>query len=292
MKPEKPMQRLLSTYLLVTRKLTPDLLGQIAGAGFEGLEIFCTRSHFEYTMKAEIDAMAGALEANHLQLVSLHAPNRRDMSAMRESGAPLSICEVERVRRVEAMDELKRVIDVAEDLPYARLILHMGGPRETADPRKRDAAFSSLEHLVLHASHAGVTLCVENTLSEMGNPDYLRAFVDETRLAGLRFNFDIGHAYLAELPEGERIEKSFAPLRDLVSSIHLHDNHGEKDEHLLPFDGAIDWAGAIKTLRSAPQADLPLVLELKEKTGPEAPALAQQLAAVRASLDRFEKAWK
>src|SRR5438034_11042014 len=91
----------------------------------------------------------------------------------------LSICEIERVRRVEAMDELKRVIDVAEDLPYARLILHMGGARETADPRKRDAAFSSLEHLILHAHHVGVTICVENTTSEMGDPGYLRDFVDE-----------------------------------------------------------------------------------------------------------------
>jgi len=36
---------------------------------------------------------------------------------------------------------------------------------------------------------------------------------------------------------------------------------------------------------------LPLVLELKEKTGPDAPAAAEQLAAARASLDRFEKAW-
>ena len=140
---------------------------------------------------------------------------------MRESGTPLSICDVERVRRVEAMDELKRVIDVADDLPYARLILHMGGSRENTDPRKRDAAFSSLEHLILHARHAGVTICVENTLSEMGHPEYLRAFVDETRLTGVRFNFDIGHAHLAELPETERIEKSFSPLRDLVSSVPL-----------------------------------------------------------------------
>ena len=285
------MERLLSTYPFVTRKLTPELLGQIAEAGFQGLEIFCTRSHFEYTVKAEIDALGSALEANHLRLVSLHAPNRRDMSAMRESGAPLSICEVERVRRIEAMDELKRVIDVADDLPYARLILHMGGPRETADPRKRDAAFSSLEHLVLHAGHAGVTICVENTLSEMGDPAYLRAFVDETRLAGLRFNFDIGHAHLAESPEEERLEKSFAPLRDLVSSVHLHDNHGEKDEHLAPYDGSIDWPSAIETLQSAPQTSLPLVLELKEKTGHEAPTATEQLAAARASLDRFEEAW-
>ena len=285
------MQRLLSTYLFISKKLTPELLGQIAEAGFQGIEIFCARSHFEYSMKPEVRGMGSALEAHRLQLVSLHAPTSRDLSAMRESGTPLSICEVERVRRIEAMDELKRVIDVADDLPYARLILHMGGSRETADPRKRDAAFSSLEHLVLHARHAGVTICVENTLSEMGNPEYLRAFVDETRLAGLRFNFDIGHAHLAELPAEERLEKSFAPLRDLVSSVHLHDNHGDKDEHLPPYDGSIDWPAAIKTLQSGPQADLPLVLELKEKTGAEAPTLAEQLAAARASLDRFEEAW-
>jgi sugar phosphate isomerase/epimerase len=285
------MHRLLSTYIFISRKLTPELLGQVAEAGFRGVEIFCARSHFEYSMKAEIRAMAGHLEAHHLQLASLHAPTSRDISAMRETGAPLSICEVERVRRIEAMDELKRVIDVAEDLPYARLILHMGGSRETADPRKRDAALSSLEHLILHARHSGVTICVENTLSEMGDPAYLRAFVDETRLTGLRFNFDIGHANLAEYPEAERLEKSFAPLRDLVSSVHLHDNSGIKDEHLPPFEGSIDWPAAIKLLKSAPEPNLPIVLELKEKTGPEAPSASEQLASARASLDRFEKAW-
>ncbi len=285
------MQRLLSTYLFVSRKLTLELLGQISEAGFAGLEIFCTRSHFEYSTKSEIQAMASALEQHGLQLVSLHAPTSRDMSAMRESGTPLSICEVERVRRIEAMDELKRVIDVADDLPYARLILHMGGARETADPRKRDAAFSSLEHLILHAHHAGITICVENTMSEMGDPSYLRAFVDETRLSGLRFNFDIGHANLSDLPEEERLEKSFAPLRDLVSSIHLHDNRGEKDEHIPPYDGTIDWPAAIKLLKTTSEPNLPLVLELKEKTGPEAPSADEQLTAARKSLDRFEKAW-
>jgi len=286
------MQRLLSTYLFVTHKLTPELLSQVAGAGFQGVEIFCARSHFDYTVKQEIRATASTLEAHRMQLVSLHAPNRRDLSAMRESGTPLSICEVERVRRVEAMDEIKRVIDVADDLPYPRLILHMGGSRETADPRKRDAAFSSLEHLILHARHAGVTVCVENTQSEMGSPDYLRAFVDETRLTGLRFNFDIGHAHLAEFPEKERLEKSLSPLRELVSSVHLHDNHGEKDEHLPPYDGSIHWPEAIKLLKSAAQnGGLPLILELKQKGGHDAATVSEQLSSARKSLDRFEKAW-
>lgn len=285
------MRRILSTYLFVSRRLTPELLGQIAEAGFEALEIFATRSHFDYTTKQEVQAMASALSQHRLGLASLHAPTSRDLSATREGGAPLSLCEVERVRRVEAMDELKRVIDVAEDLPYSRLILHMGGPRETADPRKRDAAFSSLEHLVLHAHHAGVTIAVENTNSEMGDPAYLRAFVDETRLTGLRFNFDLGHAHLSDGAENERIERAFAPLRELVVSAHVHDNHGEKDEHLPPYDGTIDWEVAVKTLKTAPEAELPLTLELKEKSGHDAPSAAEQLAAASESLDRFEREW-
>jgi sugar phosphate isomerase/epimerase len=285
------MQRHLSTYLFVSRKLTPELLGQIAEAGFRAVEIFCSRGHFDYTSKEEIGAMAAALENHGLFLASLHAPNSRDLSPTREGGTPLSICEIERVRRIEAMDELKRAIDVAEELPYQRMVLHMGGTRETADPRKRDAAFSSLEHLILHAHHADVTIAVENTTSEMGDPAYLRAFVDETRLTGLRFNFDIGHAYLADGLAEERIAISFEPLRDLVAAVHLHDNHGEKDEHLPPFDGNIDWNAAVKILKTAPHSNLPLILELKEKTGPDAPSTADQLAAARKAMDRFDKEW-
>jgi sugar phosphate isomerase/epimerase len=277
--------------MFVSRKLTTELLGLIAESGFEAVEIFGTRGHFDYTSKQEVQAMASALAQHRLALTSLHAPTSRDLSATREGGSPLSITEVERVRRVEAMDELKRVIDVAEDLPYSRLILHMGGPRETADPRKRDAAFSSLEHLVLHAHHRGVTIAVENTTSEMGDPTYLRTFVDETRLTGLRFNFDIGHAHLADGPEGERVEKGFAPLRELTVSAHIHDNHGEKDEHLPPYDGSIDWESSVKALKSAPEENLPLTLELKEKSGHDTPSTAEQLTAASQALDRFEREW-
>jgi sugar phosphate isomerase/epimerase len=282
------MQRILSTYLFVSKKLNRELLGQIHSAGFQAVEIFAARSHFDYAEKPEMRSIAQALADNHLSLNSLHAPTSRDLNVNREGGSPLSVTEVERVRRIEAMDELKRVIDVAEDLPFSRLILHMGGSRETADPRKRDAAFSSLEHLTLHAKHVGVTICLENTTSEMGAPTYLRSFIDETRLTGLRVNFDIGHAYLADGPAEERIANAFEPLKDLIASAHIHDNHGEKDEHLPPYDGAIDWPASLKLLRGAP-AEFPLTLELKEKSGPEAASLSDQLAAASKSLDRLEK---
>lgn len=285
------MQRILSTYLSVSRKLTPEFLAQVAENGFSAVEVFCSRAHFDYSSKDEIRALASMLEQHKLQLASLHAPTSKDTSAMRESGIPLSVCEVERVRRIEAMDEFKRAIDVAEELKFSRMVLHMGGSRETADPRKRDAAFSTLEHLVLHAKHVGVTLCVENTTSEMGQPAYLRSFVEETRLTDLRFNFDIGHAHLADGPEVERIEKAFEPMRDLAASVHLHDNHGEKDEHLPPYDGSIDWENAVPILKAASEKNLAVTLELKEKTGADAPAMTEQLASARTAMDRFEKEW-
>jgi sugar phosphate isomerase/epimerase len=286
------MERFLSTYLLISRRLTPDLLGPVADAGFGGVEIFCSRSHFDYHSQQEIRDFASALAGRSLKLSSMHAPSNRDLGPAREGGSPLSLCETERVRRIEAMDEFKRAIDVAEVMPFPLMVMHMGGSRETADARKRDAAFSSLEHLVLHARHAGVTLAIENTLSEMGDPAYLKQFVDETRLAGLRFCFDTGHAHLADGPEEARLEKSFEPLRELVATAHIHDNNGEKDEHLPPFEGTIDWKIAAKLLRSAPAKPLPVVLELKEQTGPEAKPLAAQLETARKAMDQFEKAWQ
>jgi sugar phosphate isomerase/epimerase len=281
------MERILSTYLFISKKLTPEFLAQVAGAGFTAVEIFASRGHFDYTDKSEIGLISQTLADRRLQLASLHAPTSRDLSVNRESSAPLSITEVERVRRIDAMDELKRAIDVAETLPFSRLILHMGGSRETVDPRKRDAAFSSLEHLTLHAHHVGVTICLENTTSEMGSPAYLASFVSETRLNALRFNFDIGHAHLADGPEADRVANSFELLRNHVASAHIHDNHGEKDEHLAPYNGSIDWPAALKLFSSLPGAELPLTLELKEKSGPDAPSFAQQLDAAARSLDRL-----
>src|SRR5947209_16491766 len=138
------MQRLLSTYLFVARKLSSVVLGQIADAGFHGVEIFCARRHFDYSLKSEVREIAQTLADKRLALTSLHAPTTIDLGPNREGGTPLSICEVDRSRRIEAMDELRPVLEVADDLPFPCMALHLGSSRATEDPRKRDAASSSL----------------------------------------------------------------------------------------------------------------------------------------------------
>jgi sugar phosphate isomerase/epimerase len=72
-----------------------------------------------------------------------------------------------------------------------------------------------------------------------------------------------------------------------VVTTHIHDNHGDKDEHLVPFDGAIDWAAAFSVLATARQP-LPVVLELKEQTA-GAPSVEQAVAAFDRLEREFEK---
>jgi sugar phosphate isomerase/epimerase len=94
--------------------------------------------------------------------------------------------------------------------------------------------------------------------------------------------FDIGHAHI-----GDGVLPSLELMREFLVTSHIHDNNGLKDEHLLPYEGTIEWKSA---LRALPQ-DLPLVFELKEKPAYADPAPASvPLSAARAAFDRVERA--
>jgi len=272
------MQRTLSTYRYVNQPLTHALLAEIKGAGISGVEIFCSSFHFNYASPPSVREIAASLEELGLQLQSLHAPTERDSSQGRGSGLPVSISEPERIRRQEAVDEVKRALDVAEIIPFRYLVQHLGSSRQAADPRNLDAAFGSLEHLSAFAKQRGVTIALENTPSEIGAPASLVQFVKETHLRDLRFCFDVGHAHL----DGG-VDANFGLMRELVVTSHLHDNHGEKDEHLLPYEGSIDWDAAFAALSTGPEIPA-LVLELKDQSA-GVPALDQ----IRAVFDRMEK---
>ncbi|MGB7024805.1 MAG: TIM barrel protein, partial [Candidatus Acidiferrales bacterium] len=88
----------------------------------------------------------------------------------------------------------------------------------------------------------------------------------------LKFCFDVGHAHMED-----GVAISFEAMQDLVVEAHVHDNHGEKDEHLIPYNGKIDWDAALGILAAAP-SPLPMVLELREQSA-SAPSLADATAA-------------
>ena len=272
------MQRILSTYLYANQPLTPVLLEAIAKAGVDSVEIFCASSHFNYGATESVREIAHSLGQVGLTLHALHAPVEREALGGRESGMPISIADPERIRRVEAVDEMKRALDVAERIPFRHFQLSLATGIQAADPRKLDAAFSSLELLAVFAKHRGVTIALQNTANDLGSPSSLAQFIKDTHLSQLAFCFDLGHAYI----QGGA-DAGFQMMRDRVVTAHIHDNHGEKDEHLLPYEGTIDWDVALVGFASMPEP-LPLVLELKE-VSPGAPSLEQ----IRATFDRIER---
>jgi sugar phosphate isomerase/epimerase len=277
------MLRILSTYLFIHRKFTPELLGEIARSGVGAIELFCSRHHFDYRSTEAAAEMSAALRDANLSLHAIHAPTERDSGPARHSSVPLSVADPERGRRLEAMDEVRRVLDLAEHLPFRYLVLHLGSSRDEADPRRYEAAFSSLERLRLFAKQSGVTITLENTPGHLAAPEKLRQFVTETRLTDVRFCFDVGHAHLED-----GVMPSLEIMRDLVVTAHVHDNDGFKDEHLPPFSGTIEWDPVLAVLASVQSA---LVLELKEQPAyaePAPPSVA--IEAARAAFDKLETA--
>jgi sugar phosphate isomerase/epimerase len=249
------MQRILSTYRFVNQPLGAALLAEIAQAGFSAVEIFCASQHFSYREPQRVREIGDALDEYRLRLHSMHSPTDRDRSPGRESGVVISI----------------------SDPQY--LIQHMWHGRQSADPRKLDAAFTSLESLSMFAKARGVTIALENTPDELGAPASLQHFITDTHLHDLKLCFDIGHAHIEE-----GAQASFDAMRERVVSTHIHDNHGDKDEHLLPFEGTIDWDAALAGFAGAP-VELPFVFEIKAQASAAGPTLAQ----IREAYDKLEE---
>jgi sugar phosphate isomerase/epimerase len=155
------------------------------------------------------------------------------------------------------MDEIKRALDMADYLPFRYLIVHMGLPEEDYALKKFDAVMTSLEHLKVFAKDRGVQLLLENVPNELGTPERLVEFLQYTRL-NVKICFDTGHAHMTH-----GLHSAFETLRTYIASTHVHDNRGEKDDHLMPFDGDIDWEGAVRDLRRG-DGQFPVVFEIRD----------------------------
>jgi sugar phosphate isomerase/epimerase len=267
----------ISTYFCRNIVLGVPQLDQIRRAGFDRVEIYCERSHFDYRNASHVHEVAGWFSDFNVQLHSVHAP----ISAALEGSSPhavISLAFLEKQRRQGSMDEIKRVLEVAERVPFRYLIVHIGLPGEEFDLHKFDAALTSLEHLRLFARQRGVEILIENILNDLSTPPRLLQFFQHTHMRDLKVCFDSGHAHL----DGHGIE-AVELLSGVIASTHLHDNAGAKDQHLLPGDGKIAWEKLVPALRRHAQ-DAALLLEARGADG--APLDLEKAAA---SARRFEE---
>jgi sugar phosphate isomerase/epimerase len=142
----------------------------------------------------------------------------------------------------------------------------MGTSGESFDDRKFEAAMTSIEHLRAFAKPLGVRIMLENIPNELSIPDKLVEFIQVTHFDDVGICFDFGHAHIMS-----NVAQAFEILKRHVHSTHVHDNVGDRDSHLWPGAGTIDWQAAMELLRSAPNTP-PLLLETEtdEKVDPVA----------------------
>lgn len=231
----------ISTHLYVADRLDRDHLVEIAAHGFEAIEVFGVRSHFDYRDRRAAIALAEWLDDTRLQLHSMHAPIAREYAdGSWQEG--LTLAAADETRRRAAVDETLATLDVAAAVPYEALVLHCGvpDPYGAVADNHLTSLVRSLEELWPVAERYRVQLAVEVIPNLMSTPSSLVGLIESELEARLGICMDVGHARLM----GDVVDAIEACSGHIVTT-HLHDNRGRNDDHLLPGKGVIDWDAAL-----------------------------------------------
>lgn len=236
----------ISTHLYLGDRLDRDHVVEIAAHGFDAVEVFAVRDHFDYHDRRAAIALAEWLDDTRLTLHSFHAP----IAAAYVKGAwhdGYTLAAADEPRRKRAVDETTAVLNVAAVLPYKVLVLHGGVPAPLGVPADNHltSLVRSLEDLSPVAAGLGVKLAVEvipNALSTAGAlVELLESDLDAEDLG---ICMDVGHARLM----GDVVDAIEACSGHLITT-HLHDNRGRTDDHLVPGQGVVDWDATLLALQ-------------------------------------------
>jgi len=225
-----------STYLYRQRRLVRDSLAEIAAHGFTAVELFASRVHLDYTNDAVVADLQQWLAASRLELSSVHGPVTET-----------SLASADAKERERALAETERALFVGRRIPFRTFVVHLGRPRTegVTGGTNRDAARRSVAALAAAAEPLGVRIAIEVIPNDLSRSASLTQLLDrDIEHENVGVCLDIGHA---------RLEGDVADAIELVSghlvAVDIHDNRGRSDDHLVPFEGVIDWPSTLTTIR-------------------------------------------
>jgi sugar phosphate isomerase/epimerase len=256
----------ISTHLFHDAPLGLEHFRAVADAGFDSVELFATRTHFDYHDPAATAQLAEWLMATRLTLHSVHAPIA-DSLIKGVWGTPYSNASADAKKRAHAVQEAAHALNIARTLPYAFLVVHVGVPDEyaAASDNTREAARRSIEEMAARAAENGVRLALEVIPNALSTPDSLvRMIEDELELPALGICMDVGHAHMMSGDVAESIETVSGHL----VTTHVHDNDGKRDQHLTPFAGSLDWPATLMGFQKVGY-DGVLLMELANTDDPQ-----------------------
>lgn len=226
------MQFGISTQFFGKQPVTVDLLELFRKAGYRQIELFANRPHLNFHDRSILRSVGRWFGENDLPGPSIHLPFvERDSAGERRW---VSALDPEKRARDLAMDEIKRSLELAEWATPAYLVLHLGNPGEEFNPLMFELAYAAIMQIQKACS---ARILIENIPNGV-TMDRVLEFRSVSELPELGICYDIGHAHL---PGADKVD-----LAD-VNAMHVHDNDGESDQHLWPFEGRIDWPALIES---------------------------------------------
>ena len=237
----------MSTHLFHDQRLSRDHLSRIAAHGFDSIEVFATRTHFDYHDRSAIAQLGEWLRETGLRLHSIHAPITRSLTNG-QWGPAFSNATADEAERTRAVDETNAALNIAREIETRYMVVHLGVPTVQNPPpqdNQRAAARRSVEQIHALAQPIGVEVALEVIPNGISTASSLVTMIeDDLELARLGICMDFGHAFLL----GDPVE-AVETVSGHVVTTHVHDNHGRRDDHLMPFDGAIDWTTALMSMQ-------------------------------------------
>lgn len=236
----------VSTHLFHDQRLDREHLVELAVNGFECVEVFATRTHFDYHDSVAVRTLAEWLDDTRLTLNSIHAPITASLTGT-TWGESFSNAAKDDARRQRALLETEAALAVAQTIKYRYLVVHLGMPdaAKPVDDNSRDAARRSVQAMCEMADKTGVKLALEVIPNALSTPDALVSFIEnDLEGADVGICMDVGHAFMM----GDIVDAIETCAEYLVTT-HLHDNKRKSDDHLAPGEGDIDWEPTLMSLQ-------------------------------------------
>ncbi len=190
-----------------------------------------------YTAREEdfLDLMFGIkkeLKKNNIEVHQIHGPWQYPPNDASEDD------------RAERFGKMTKAMVMAKHLGAKYMAVHPLMPFGANSAEKPEEVYSInkkyYEALAKVGSGLGVVVCLENmpfTDFPLSGCAEILKLVKAVDSPYLKMCFDVGHSNIM----GEPLYETLALIKDDLRIVHIHDNDGEKDLHLPPYEGNIDW---------------------------------------------------
>jgi len=257
-----------------------EVLEAIRSQGFREIEICSFPMHLDYHNESDVRRAGQCIRDLDMAPFSFHAPfaDHIDITSFDEN-----------VRR-RAIEELMTACRAAAEMGVRYVVLHPGPERAGKPPSHEfishmSFAAEGLNQVASHCAELGVQLLFENMLPHLlfGHMSDMMYLLAEIRHVSVGACLDTGHAHLAgELPD------AIHTLSGHLKMLHVNDNRRNRDDHLPPGDGDIDWRTVLSELDRC-HFNGSLILELSGADGEPIEEALSRATRARSYLERMHQ---